>query len=212
MTTGLPLQLDHPHIVPVYELGQSEEFPFFLVTKYVDGNSLAERLNLKQIGDPLAVAKLIATIAEALQHAHEQGLVHRDVTPGNILIDSQGQPHLADFGLVLREEDVGNDSGYAGTAAYMSPEQAGGEGHLVDGRSDIFSLGIVFYGPSGCGKSSLVKAGLLPQLSDDVTTIYIEATGVGTEEMLRQQLKMRFGELTNDLDLGQSMAAIFVAR
>ncbi|MFT7629095.1 MAG: sulfatase activating formylglycine-generating enzyme [Mariniblastus sp.] len=290
-----------------------------------------------------------------------------------MLIDSQGQPHLADFGLVLREEDVGNQSRYAGTPAYMSPEQAAGEGHLVDGRSDIFSLGIVFYellvgrrpfggskeevmrnivtsqprplrqyhgelprelericmkalskrisrrystardladdlhaflalsssvssapasttllysaapdssgshsslnssasdsvvaviprglrsfdsrdkdfflellpgprnreglpesvwfwktqieetdrdktfsvgliyGPSGCGKSSLVKAGLLPQLSDDVTTIYIEATSVGTEETLRQQLKMRFSELTNDLDLGQSMAAI----
>lgn len=367
-------RLDHPHIVPVYELGSSEEFPFFLVTKYVDGNSLAERQNPKQIGDPLAVAQLIATMAEALQHAHEQGLVHRDVKPGNILIDNQGQPHLADFGLVLREEDVGNDSGYAGTPAYMSPEQAGGEGHHVDGRSDIFSLGIVFYellvgrrpfggsgkekvmrnivtsqprplrqyhgelprelericmkalskrisrrystardladdlhaflalsssvsiapasttlmdsaatdssvshsslnssahdsviaviprglrsfdsrdkdfflellpgprnreglpesvwfwktqieetdrdktfsvgliyGPSGCGKSSLVKAGLLPHLSDDVTTIYIEATGVGTEDTLRQQLKMKFSKLTEDLDLGQSIAAI----
>ncbi len=367
-------RLDHPHIVPVYELGHSEAFPFFLVTKYVDGSSLAERQNPKQIGDALAVAKLIATIAEALQHAHEQGLVHRDVKPGNILIDSQGQPHLADFGLVMLEEDVGNDSGYAGTPAYMSPEQAGGEGHHVDGRSDIFSLGIVFYellvgrrpfggsskekvmrnivtsqprplrqyhgelppelericmkalskrisrrystardmaddlhaflawsssvsiapvstalidsagsdssishfpmpssasdsviaviprglrsfdsrdkdfflqllpeprnrdglpesvwfwktqieetdrdktfsvgliyGPSGCGKSSLVKAGLLPLLSDDVTTIYIEATGVGTESLLLRQLKMKFSELPQDLDLGQSMAAI----
>lgn len=367
-------QLEHPHIVPVYELGSDDEFPLFIVSRYVDGTSLAQKINPKQVSDPLAVAELIATIAEALQHAHEQGLVHRDVKPGNILIDRQGQPHLADFGLVLREEDVGNDSGYAGTPAYMSPEQAAGEGHLVDGRSDIFSLGIVFYellvgrrpfggdnkqkvmrnvvtsrprplrqfagelppelericlkalskrisrrystardmandlrdflalsssvrtapdsttlldsatsdssdsqwsasssanesataviprglrsfdsrdkdfflqllpgprnrdglpesvwfwktqieetdrhktfsvgliyGPSGCGKSSLVKAGLLPQLSDDVTTIYIEATGMGTEEALRQQLKMRFGELTEDLDPGQSMAAI----
>ncbi len=86
-------------------------------------------------------ADLVATVAEALHHAHKQGLVHRDIKPGNILLDSSGKPFVADFGLALREEDSAGGPRYAGTPAYMSPEQARGEGHRVDGRSRHFQPG-----------------------------------------------------------------------
>src|SRR5262249_23476959 len=90
-------------------------------------------------------ATLVAAIAEALHHAHRKGLVHRDVKPGNILVDSSGKPYLGDFGLALREEDFGKGAGFAGTPAYMSRERGRGEGHRVDGRSDVFSRGVVLY-------------------------------------------------------------------
>ena len=136
--------LDHPHIVPVYDVGRTAEGSCYVVSKLVDGADLTTYAKEK----PLAfgeAAELVAQVADALQQTHNRGLVHRDIKPANILMDGQGRPYVADFGLALREEDFGELPGFAGTPAYMSPEQARREGHLVDGRSDIFSLGVVFY-------------------------------------------------------------------
>ena len=136
--------LDHPHIVPVYDAGQTDDIPCFIVSKYVKGTDLATRLKQTQFSVAES-AELIATVADALHYAHRNGLVHRDVKPGNILIGEDGQIQIVDFGLALKDQGADTIANQAGTPAYMSPEQARGEGHLVDGRSDIYSLGGILY-------------------------------------------------------------------
>ncbi|MFM7159848.1 MAG: protein kinase domain-containing protein, partial [Planctomycetaceae bacterium] len=139
-------QLDHPHIVPVYEVGSAPGVPAFIVSKFIDGCTLAQRL--KQAALPPAEAVgLVIDVALALDFAHRyrSAVVHRDIKPGNLLLDREGCVHVADFGLAIRELDLSEDQSIAGTPAYMSPEQFRGEGHCIDSRSDIFSLGVVLY-------------------------------------------------------------------
>ncbi|MDA1050684.1 MAG: serine/threonine-protein kinase [Planctomycetota bacterium] len=177
-------QLSHPGIVPVFDVGRSNACPY-IVTEFVEGVTLADALTARRFGAREAT-RLVMQLAQALEHAHRQGVVHRDLKPSNIILEMVGPqdskskvtdsdatlrdgstvssdpsskgtrresgpeyfPRLMDFGLARRdtgEVTVTQEGQILGTPAYMSPEQAKGEGHQADNRADIYSLGVILF-------------------------------------------------------------------
>ena len=138
-------QLHHPGIVPVYDFGVTDDGLCYVVARKIAGETLAEALRHKRFTTE-ETAELVAQVADALHYAHCQQIVHRDVKPANILLDQAGKPYVADFGLAINEDQQRIVfQGAAGTPAYMPPEQVRGEIRYLDGRADIWSLGVILY-------------------------------------------------------------------
>ncbi len=138
-------RLDHPHIVPVYEVGEAGRVPFFSMKLY-PGGSLADRAG-RPIADVRTTAKLVEVVARAVHHAHQRGVLHRDLKPSNILLDEAGQPAVCDFGLAKRFDPAAEtalDTAVVGTPSYIAPEQARG-GRAVTTATDVYGLGAVLY-------------------------------------------------------------------
>jgi len=167
-------RLDHPNIVPIYEIGEHDGQHFFSM-KLIVGPNLREALSARSgrrqeslmairnrqsaIANednsprvdshcPREAGRLLAIIARAVHFAHQHGVLHRDLKPGNILLDAQGEPHLTDFGLVKfiqKESTLTHTNAVLGTPAYMSPEQARGDTKAVTTAADVYGLGAVLY-------------------------------------------------------------------
>lgn len=140
-------RLDHPHIVRVYDVGHREEV-YYLVMEFVDGVTLRQAMSADRFTPAQALA-VVPRICEALQYAHDQGVVHRDIKPENILLDRSGSPKIADFGLALltgnsTEPRLTQTAQVMGTPHYMAPEQIE-DPAAVDHRADIYAVGVVFY-------------------------------------------------------------------
>jgi serine/threonine protein kinase/tetratricopeptide (TPR) repeat protein len=139
-------RLEHPQIVPIYEIGERDGSCYFSM-KFVEGGRLDDVARREPMSTRRA-AELLVKIARTVQFAHERGILHRDIKPGNILLDRHGEPHLTDFGLarlIEQESTVTNSFDVLGTPSYMAPEQAAGRVKELAAAADVYALGAVFY-------------------------------------------------------------------
>jgi WD40 repeat protein/tRNA A-37 threonylcarbamoyl transferase component Bud32 len=137
--------LDHPNIVPIYEVGEHQGQHYFSM-KYVEGGCLSDQVP-RLVHEPRETARLVVQVARAVHHAHQRGILHRDLKPGNVLLDTHGEPHVTDFGLARKVEggsDLTRTGAIVGTPSYMAPEQARAEKGLTT-AVDVYALGAILY-------------------------------------------------------------------
>ncbi|HOB53608.1 MAG TPA: protein kinase [Acidobacteriota bacterium] len=139
-------RLRHPHIVSILDLGEQDGKPYFTMA-YIEGQTLEQAIRAHAVSLADGVA-IVAKVAGAVAHAHANGVIHRDLKPANILLDGGGEPHVTDFGLAAQAREASSITGTGavlGTPLYMAPEQVAGARHLVDERTDVYSLGATLY-------------------------------------------------------------------
>ena len=153
-------KLEHPHIITVYDVAREEDLTY-IVMQYIEGESLQAKIASHEEYSIGYIIGLMNNLCEALDYAHQNGVIHRDIKPANILIDREGKPFLVDFGVARVETSTLTQTGTTvGTPSYMSPEQVIGK--AVDKRSDVFSLGVILY--------ELIT-GRRPFEGDNITTV-----------------------------------------
>ena len=143
---GAAARLDHPNIVPIYEVGHHDGWHFFSM-RFIEGGTLEKKSQGRGLA-PVEAARLLVKLARAVQHAHERGVLHRDLKPNNVLLDQLGEPHLTDFGLAKIVEgsvEMTASNSILGTPAYMPPEQIAGGARDLTVTADIYGLGAVLY-------------------------------------------------------------------
>ncbi|HIK93989.1 MAG TPA: serine/threonine protein kinase, partial [Planctomycetes bacterium] len=142
----LAANLRHANIVAIHDVGEHDEQAYFSM-QYIEGQSLAELVCDGAI-DPQRAARYMASIADAVHYAHEKSTLHRDLKPANILLDSDDQPHISDFGLarqIQTDQQLTATGAILGTPSYMSPEQALGKSERIDRTTDVYALGATLY-------------------------------------------------------------------
>lgn len=201
-------RLKHPSIVVVHDVGVQEGH-CYIVSDFVEGTDLSNWLRDHR-PTWAETSRIIADVAEALAYAHTQRIVHRDVKPSNIILTDEVRPVLVDFGLALSEDEmIGREyHRVVGTPAYMSPEQARGEGHRIDGRTDIYSLGVVMYRLL-CGRTPFRGDGndeLLRQVREDEPQPPRQLVRAIPRELERICLKAIAKRINDRYSTGQDMA------